>query len=211
MADPNLTTKYCPDCKTNLPVSDFAKNASRRDGLQGICKKSMKIRYEIKRTSILAQHRVHYAANFDRISAYGKRYYKDHKAECQERMKIYREENSEHLKKAKREYHQRADIKERRRLRYERNKVIAARFTAKQYGAQGDCTEEQWRAKLEYWGRRCYLCLSHLDPEKTEIEHRIPFSRGGSNWPANLAPACRPCNKSKGRRTETEYRATLSF
>jgi 5-methylcytosine-specific restriction endonuclease McrA len=47
------------------------------------------------------------------------------------------------------------------------------------------------------------------NPIVLSIEHRIPLSRGGSNWPANLAPACKTCNSSKGTKTEKEYRELL--
>jgi 5-methylcytosine-specific restriction endonuclease McrA len=39
-----------------------------------------------------------------------------------------------------------------------------------------------------------------------QLEHRTPISRGGSHWPANLAPACGRCNTAKGELTEKEYR-----
>jgi len=29
------------------------------------------------------------------------------------------------------------------------------------------------------------------------IDHVKPISKGGSNWPANLRPACEPCNLRK--------------
>jgi 5-methylcytosine-specific restriction endonuclease McrA len=211
MAAENITTKKCPDCNQDLLRTSFNKNAARYDGLQGVCQKCMRVRYVLKRESILAQHRERYVRDDQHRNsrkAYEKTRYGTHKAEHQARMRQYRIENAEHLRKAKREYSQRAEIQERRRLQYNARKVVAARCNAKKYNAQGDCTEQQWAAKLEYWGRRCYLCLSHLDPDKTEMEHRVPLCRGGSNWPANVAPACRPCNKSKAKRTEAEYRAT---
>lgn len=36
-------------------------------------------------------------------------------------------------------------------------------------------------------------------------EHQIPLSRGGSNWPSNLVPACDNCNKSKKDKTPAEF------
>lgn len=41
----------------------------------------------------------------------------------------------------------------------------------------------------------------------TEVDHVLPVSRGGTNVEENLAPACAPCNQSKGSRTPEEWRA----
>lgn len=37
--------------------------------------------------------------------------------------------------------------------------------------------------------------------ELTE-DHRIPLSRGGTDWIANIVPCCLSCNCSKGNKTE---------
>lgn len=37
------------------------------------------------------------------------------------------------------------------------------------------------------------------------VDHRLPLHLGGTNFLDNLAPACRPCNTSKGRLTLTEW------
>ena len=72
--------------------------------------------------------------------------------------------------------------------------------------AAGKFTNLQWKAKLEYFGNRCYLCRIVLTDKITHREHRIPLSRGGTNWIANIAPACKKCNLSKNAKTEKEFR-----
>ena len=66
--------------------------------------------------------------------------------------------------------------------------------------SEGHYTETQLQARIDFYGRRCYLCGCDWDAlssfDKT-IDHVIPLSRGGTNWPANLRPACRSCNSSK--------------
>ena len=64
---------------------------------------------------------------------------------------------------------------------------------ARKRQAAGHVTPEQLAARLAYYGARCYLCgtpWAHWD-------HVIPLARGGSNWPANLRPACVTCNVRK--------------
>jgi 5-methylcytosine-specific restriction endonuclease McrA len=75
------------------------------------------------------------------------------------------------------------------------------RRRALETGAVGHYTERQLQARIDFYGRRCYLCGCDWDTlsswDKT-IEHVIPLSQGGTNWPANLRPACRACNQRKG-------------
>lgn len=61
-------------------------------------------------------------------------------------------------------------------------------------------------AIYDLYDRRCHLCnRRHADT----IDHIVPVAWGGSDHPANLKPACRSCNSSKGaarpaRRTYTQ-------
>jgi len=52
-------------------------------------------------------------------------------------------------------------------------------------------------------GYRCLYCGDQAGP--FDCDHIIPFSRGGSNDPDNLATACRPCNRSKRAKTPAEW------
>lgn len=72
--------------------------------------------------------------------------------------------------------------------------VCAERRRVRDLDAQGFFTQSQLEAKIAYWGWRCWLCG---DPWEA-IDHVIPISKGGSNWPANLRPACKSCNSRKG-------------
>lgn len=70
-------------------------------------------------------------------------------------------------------------------------------------GAAGHCSVPQWLAKLAYYGHRCVYC-GCTDAALTR-DHKIPLSHGGSNWPANLVPACMRCNISKGQRSFLQF------
>lgn len=56
---------------------------------------------------------------------------------------------------------------------------------------------------LERSGRHCAYCTTTHVP--LELDHVIPRTRGGSNRPSNLVPACRPCNQRKGNQTAAEF------
>lgn len=51
-------------------------------------------------------------------------------------------------------------------------------------------------------GGRCVYCLNR---EATTADHIIPLAHGGAWGIPNLAPACPPCNTSKGPRTIAEW------
>ncbi len=78
------------------------------------------------------------------------------------------------------------------RLRYARK--------ARELAAPGEATAAQIRARLDFYGGLCWVCGA----EATTIDHVIPLAKGGSNWPANLRPACRSCNARKGARAWQE-------
>ena len=77
------------------------------------------------------------------------------------------------------------------------------RRRARKSNAVGTASAEQIKARFQYHENRCYYCGDN--ESGLQIEHRIPFSRGGSNWAANLVPACKSCNCSKGVKTEFEF------
>jgi 5-methylcytosine-specific restriction endonuclease McrA len=98
----------------------------------------------------------------------------------------------------------------------DRRRVIAARarankpwlyakyardYYARKMGAKGSCTEEQLLARLEMFGGLCYLC----GKAGKEVDHVIPLNKGGSDWPANLRPACRSCNAKKSDKDWRPY------
>jgi 5-methylcytosine-specific restriction endonuclease McrA len=49
------------------------------------------------------------------------------------------------------------------------------------------------------------------EEQSYHIDHMIPLSRGGSNWPSNLQLLCPRCNLSKHAMTDEEWRASSRF
>lgn len=52
-----------------------------------------------------------------------------------------------------------------------------------------------WEPILRAFGYRCAYCGRSDVP--LEKDHRVPVSRGGTEDPTNLVPACKPCNVRK--------------
>lgn len=100
-----------------------------------------------------------------------------------------------------------AENNERSRVWTRKNPARASertnRHRARLIGAEGRWTAAEWDALVALFGGRCAYCGSE---RPLTIDHRVPLSRGGSNEIANIVPACGFCNRSKGARTEEEFR-----
>lgn len=71
-------------------------------------------------------------------------------------------------------------------------------------GAPGSFTADEFTALCEAYDYRCVYCGRE---EKLTADHAVPLGRGGSNWIANILPACRSCNSRKRNRTAEEFLA----
>ena len=55
----------------------------------------------------------------------------------------------------------------------------------------------------------CHYCGCKLElfgPQKFQVDHFVPLSRGGSNFMNNLVLACPDCNRAKADKMPWEYR-----
>jgi hypothetical protein len=53
--------------------------------------------------------------------------------------------------------------------------------------------------------RACVYCGRPLDVASVTVDHLVPRSRGGDDSEANLAAACKPCNRAKADRLPLEF------
>jgi len=75
--------------------------------------------------------------------------------------------------------------------------------------AEGRHTAEQWLLRITFYGWRCFYCRVGLTAKTVTQDHVKPVSHGGSEWPANLVPACSKCNRKKWDRPWREALAWL--
>lgn len=74
--------------------------------------------------------------------------------------------------------------------------------------ALGICTSNQLRARVEMFGGRCWIPGCGKTYEA--VDHVIPLSRGGTNWPANLRPICKRHNSQKHAKNWRVFLAEVS-
>ena len=174
--------KTCNKCGSERPLDQFSRHARSKDGLQSDCKPCQAARnaasYAANRERVAAQGAVYYAANRERVAARKAVYYAANRERVAARAAAYAKTHPEN------------------------RAAVMARHRARKAGAAGTFTAEQWLARLAYHGGKCFYCKT---TEDIQIEHRIPLSRGGTNWPSNLVPACKSCNCKKWTKTEKEY------
>lgn len=66
-----------------------------------------------------------------------------------------------------------------------------------------DFKPRQWVPILKQFDYTCVYCMKRTG--RLTKDHVIPLHRGGNHTEANLVPACRSCNSSKGKSTLEEW------
>ena len=57
---------------------------------------------------------------------------------------------------------------------------------------------------------QCVFCGKRVNIVTVELDHDIPWARGGTDHPANLQASCRACNRAKSDLTSAEFRMQMS-
>lgn len=73
---------------------------------------------------------------------------------------------------------------------------------AREAGAPGTFTLEDLNSLRKRQRNRCNGCGKR---RKLGVDHIIPLSRGGTNWPDNIQLLCHSCNGRKERKTMEEW------
>ena len=144
--------------------------------------------------------------------AYGREWIRQNAAKARDAMRRWRARHREDDRANKRDYYARnsertkAAVAAYRLANPEVVRVVRRLRRAREVKAPGAYTTAQWLDLVRIYDGRCGYCgvAATLEPD-----HRIPLSRGGSNWIENIIPCCSPCNTRKRTATEDEFRARL--
>ena len=200
--------KTCGKCSIEKQESEFYNDKSKPDCLSWSCKSCQKERskrqssdseykkkqkgYDRKRNARPDVRDASAARRRKRLKN-NQRLADEYKAKSRARASAWRKLNKQKIAKWRDENRHKISVYRKRRKYNQR-------------GASGAFTEEQLSARIVYYGGRCFYCNSD---NATTIDHRIPISKGGTNWPSNLVPCCKSCNSRKRDKTETEFREWL--
>lgn len=79
-----------------------------------------------------------------------------------------------------------------------------SKYKKQRDSAPGYCTDNDARKIRREQRDRCLYCGISLNGDG-ELDHKNPVSRGGDNWPKNMAWACTTCNRDKHNKTAEEF------
>jgi 5-methylcytosine-specific restriction endonuclease McrA len=148
-------------------------------------------------------HPSHYERNREKYKAKATAWYAANRELCIERATNRNNNDRQSRLDVTRRYYQRhkedwTRWREANPDKVKRNSTVyVANRRARRVNAPGVFDFDAWMAKVAYHGWRCFYCHIPLTDETLTKDHRKPLSRGGSNWVANLVPACKPCNSQK--------------
>lgn len=116
------------------------------------------------------------------------------------------ERNKEEIKAAVRQYQiENPQAAKERTARWKKeNPQKVASYGNKRRATEGVYTAEDVQRIYTEQNGKCAYCSIELQG-KFHVDHIHPLSRGGSNWPSNLACACKACNLSKGSKLLGEW------
>lgn len=192
--------KQCSKCKEWKPATNEFFSI-RKAGLFGLNSQCKRCSNEINRKW--------YEANPERKKETGYKWREANPERKKENDRKWSQANSQRQKEIARKWNQSNPerVKENARKWLEANPKKISEYMhkrrAREANAAGTATAEQIKARFQFHENRCYYCGDNKSG--LHVEHRIPLSRGGSNWPANIVPACPTCNRTKHTKTEKEF------
>lgn len=165
-------------------MTEFYRNKARPDGLDTRCKACSKDHTYARRAADPEEYNRQAAAlrakNLEKIREQQRQYAK-RRRQTPEYKAYFREYVARWLTT---EQGKRMNQAKRRRRR------------AAEAGALGSHTREQLAARVAFYGGLCWVCAAPYEA----IDHIIPLTKGGTEWPANLRPICGSCNSRKHNR-----------
>lgn len=152
--------------------------------------------------------RLYLAAMRDVYPDRGKEYYWANREACLESSNKWFRDNRDAQLKKKKEWRERnpGHSDEYRKKNPELYAEASRRRRARKLGADGYHSKDDIDKILSGQGGLCAApwCRSDIS-NGYEIDHIMPLSRGGSDWPSNLQCLCRGCNRSKSSKTMDEW------
>lgn len=190
-----MTYRTCTQCGNFKFKSEFRKEPRVKSGLSASCRKCQS-EYQKSRTA----------------SGYLKSLYSDpvKRLRRNELSRNWKRENKDTLREldAKRQRLKRENCREEVRVY---GRVASSLRRSRVAEAEGSFTKNDIDNIYRLQNGKCAYfksCHNSLD-NGYQIDHIVPLSKGGTNWPRNLQLTCQPCNGSKNAKDPIEFSREL--
>ena len=223
-----METKICKRCGRELPLSEFYKAKSCKDGHLNVCKEcylQQQKHYRQEHKETIAEQKKHYRQehketiaewqkqwyqdNREDVLKQQKQYYQEHKKEKTEYQKQHYQDNKDTILELQKQYRQnnKDAIAERQKQYYQTpngraSSLVSGYRRADKNANRGECTlTAQWIIDNIFSGQKCIFC-GESDWEKLgcdRIDNSLPHT------PNNVNPCCDECNKKRGKKEFEEF------
>jgi 5-methylcytosine-specific restriction endonuclease McrA len=211
---------HCPDCRREKNLTSYHRHGEvRRAHSRNV--------YHADIEQARARGRANSKKRQPQQAVYKREWRAANKERCTTVDRAYRESNREHVDTYQRDWYvqHRAQVATRNRLHRQNNKekidgrakawrqnnkahwkAMMANRRGRERAAIGKFTKDDIQ---RMWDQQSGICIApNCNTALTvscTIDHIIPLSRSGSNWPTNLQLMCKSCNCSKGTKTMSEW------
>ena len=191
--------KTCTKCRQSKPLSEFVKDAGKRDGLfiwcKACCKSKRAVSYAANRDKILAEGRLKYSKNAEKLRAAALRRHYANRAQNNANARAWYAANRERVKVRHNAWL--SDNPGSRRS-YE------ATRRARKRAVGGNYTADDIKILMALQKGKCAVCRIDIERDY-QVDHIMPLVRRGRNERSNLQLLCRPCNQSKHAKDPIEF------
>jgi hypothetical protein len=167
---PLLKERACDICGKVFPVLTSKKFVCSKK-----CKEKKRAQKPVRRESQRKHAKTYYLKHKDKIKKANREWISSHMDRMRELQKAFRLKDMD--------------------MTRQRGRLYAIRRRARNRGAQGSHTIDEFKSICKKQGNRCAHCNKKC---KLTIDHVMPLVAGGTNYAFNLQGLCLPCNIAKG-------------
>lgn len=182
------TTRACPRCGVEKPISAFGKNKRRADGRQCYC-----------RSCVAAYHKEWYERNREDKQAKNREWWEAHPGVGVRYCRTYYGKHRERRTAEARAWNVA------NRDRYNANVAnCASKRRAAKLGL--GCEDIRRQDVFQRDGGKCHICGKRCDPKDWHLDHLVPLSLGGLHAYSNVAVSHPMCNQRRSNTGPAQLR-----